>query len=238
MKSQRPAGDRAVLRAWIRANAPHVCAGIAAADAMNYGQAVAAMEDAGLDFLHFDIMDGVFCPQLTFGPGLVKSMRTRMLKDVHLMVADPLSHLESFITAGADILHVHAENQPHLHRVLSAMDTFAAQRPVLRGVAINPGTPVACLNAVLPIADLITVLAVDPGWSSTLAEEALTAKLAELRRLCAETGCDPLICIDGGITPATYPKAAALKPDLVVSGSALFRQGASVAENLSILRGR
>ncbi len=236
MTMHRPSGDCPTLKSWIRANAPHVSAGIVAADAMNYGEAIDSLEKAGLSFLHFDIMDGVFCPLLTAGPGLVKGLKTTMLKDVHLMVTDPLVHIASFVAAGADILHIHAES-PHLHHTLSEIDICAATHPILRGVALNPGTPLEALMPVLHLIDIVTILAIDPGWSTTLHEETLKKRMTALRSLLSEAGADPLICIDGGITPATYPKAAALMPDLIVSGSALFKKGATVAQNLEALRG-
>jgi ribulose-phosphate 3-epimerase len=237
--SKGDCADRAALKAWIRQTAPQVSVGLMAADAMAYGQAIRSLEAADLHFLHFDIMDGVFCPQMTAGPAIVKAASTRMFKDVHLMIADPLAHLGVFIAAGADIIHVHAESQRHLHRVLVEMDVVVAgnlsSRRILRGVALNPGTSVDCLRPVLHLVDVVTLLAVDPGWGGGGPDVALTDKIALVRKMAAELGVDPLLCVDGGITPETYPRVAALAPDVIVSGSALFKKGASVTENLRAL---
>ena len=138
--------SRETLLAWLRQNGPHISVGLLAANPMAYGAAIAELEEAGVSLLHFDIMDGVFCPQMTAGPGLVKASKTQMLMDVYLMVADPLAQLPAHIAAGADILHVHAEGMVHLHRALVAMDvpvTGAENgRKVVRSVALNPATPV------------------------------------------------------------------------------------------------
>ena len=231
--------SRETLVTWLRDNGPHLSAGLFAADAMNYGKAVADLETASTALLHFDVMDGVFCPQMTAGSGLVKAIKTSMLKDVHLMVADPLLHIPQMLTAGSDIVHVHAETMPHLHRALVALDCAVpgSERKVIRAVALNPGSPVELLKPVLHQIEMATFLAVDPGWSGGAPDAALAAKIADFRAMAAERGCDPLICIDGGITPATYADAVAMAPDIIVSGSAIFKKGRTIDENLNLLRG-
>jgi ribulose-phosphate 3-epimerase len=203
---------------------------------MAYGAAIAELEAAGNALLHFDIMDGVFCPGFTAGPPLVAASKTKMLKDVHLMVDDPLVVIPAALKAGADIVHVHPEGLAHLHRALAMLDVDVAGRPgrrVLRAVALNPATPVDVVAPVLHEIDMVTLLAVDPGWSGGAPDAALGRKVAQLRKIAAEVGADPLVAIDGGITEATIPVAAGSKPDIIVSGSAVFKAGSSVADNLA-----
>lgn len=226
---------RDTLKAFLRRTTPSLSVGLLAADAMAYGAAIAELEAAGNVLLHFDVMDGVFCPGFTAGPPLVAASKTRMLKDVHLMVADPITVIPAALKAGADIVHVHPEGLAHLHRALVLLDVDVAGRPgrrVLRAVALNPATPVDVVAPVLHAIDMVTLLAVDPGWSGGAPDAALGRKVERLRQLAAEAGTDPLIAIDGGITEATIGVAAGFHPDMIVSGSAVFKAGASVADNL------
>jgi ribulose-phosphate 3-epimerase len=230
---------RDALKAYLRRTAPSLSVGLLAADAMAYGVAVADLETAGTALLHFDVMDGVFCPAFTAGPPLIAATKTTMLKDVHLMVADPLSVIPAVLKAGADIVHVHPEGLLHLHRALAILDVDVAGRPgrrVLRAVALNPATPVDVVVPVLHEIDMVTLLAVDPGWSGGAPDAVLGRKVERLRRLASEAGADTLIAIDGGITEATIGVAAGFRPDIIVSGSAVFKAGASIAGNLEGLR--
>ncbi len=230
---------RDALKACLRRAAPSLSVGLLAADAMAYGTAVADLEAAGTVLLHFDVMDGVFCPAFTAGPPLIAATKTTMLKDVHLMVADPLSVIPAVLKAGADIVHVHPEGLLHLHRALVMLDIDVAGRAgrrVLRAVALNPATPVDVLAPVLHEIDMVTLLAVDPGWSGGAPDAPLGRKVERLRRLASEAGADPLIAIDGGITEATIGVASGFRPDIIVSGSAVFKAGASIADNLEGLR--
>ncbi|WP_370675710.1 ribulose-phosphate 3-epimerase [Pleomorphomonas sp. PLEO] len=230
---------RDALKAFLRRAAPSLSVGLLAADAMAYGSAIAELEAAGTPLLHFDVMDGVFCPGFTAGPPLVAATKTNLLKDVHLMVADPLSIIPAVLKAGADIVHVHPEGLLHLHRALVMLDVDVAGHPgrrVLRAVALNPATPVDVVVPMLHAIDMVTLLAVDPGWSGGVPDAALGRKIERLRQLATEAGVDPLIAIDGGITEATIGVAASFRPDMIVSGSAVFKAGASIADNLNGLR--
>jgi ribulose-phosphate 3-epimerase len=230
---------RDALKAFLRRTAPSLSVGLLAADAMAYGAAIAELEEAGAALLHFDVMDGVFCPAFTAGPPLVAASKTKMLKDVHLMVADPIAVIPAVLKAGADIVHIHPEGLMHLHRALVMLDVDNAGCPgrrALRAVALNPATPVDVVAPVLHAIDMVTLLAVDPGWSGGSPDAALGRKVERLRQLAAEAGRDPLIAIDGGITEATIGIAAGVRPDMIVSGSAVFRKGASIADNLAGLR--
>ena len=237
--SSEDLATRDALKAFLRRAAPSLSVGLLAADAMTYGTAISELEAAHTALLHFDVMDGVFCPAFTAGPLLVAAARTRMLKDVHLMVADPIALIPATLKAGADIVHVHPEGLLHLHRALAMLDVDVAGRPgrrVLRAVALNPATPVDLLIPVLHEIDMVTLLAVDPGWSGGAPDAALGRKVERLRQLAAEAGADPLVAIDGGITEATIGVAAGFHPDVIVSGSAVFKAGASIADNLGALR--
>lgn len=230
---------RDALKAFLRRTAPSLSVGLLAADAMDYGAAIAELEEAGSALLHFDVMDGVFCPAFTAGPPLVAASKTKMLKDVHLMVADPIAVIPAVLKAGADIVHIHPEGLTHLHRALVMLDVDGAGCPgrrALRAVALNPATPVDVVAPVLHAIDMVTLLAVDPGWSGGSPDAALGRKVERLRRLAAEAGRDPLVAIDGGITEATIGIAAGVRPDVIVSGSAVFKKGASIADNLAGLR--
>lgn len=228
--------SREALKAFLRRVAPSLSVGLLAADAMAYGAAIAELEAAGNVLLHFDVMDGVFCPGFTAGPPLIAASKTKMLKDVHLMVGDPLAIIPAALKAGADIVHVHPEGLAHLHRALAMLDVDVAGRTgrrVLRAVALNPATPVDVVAPVLHEIDMVTLLAVDPGWSGGAPDAALGRKVAQLRQIAAGIGADPLVAVDGGITEATIPVAAGFKPDIIVSGSAVFKASASVADNLA-----
>lgn len=227
---------REALKAFMRRSAPFLSVGLLAADAMAYGKAIADLEAAGTVLLHFDVMDGVFCPGFTAGPPLIAASKTKMLKDVHLMVDDPLAVIPAALKAGADIVHVHPEGLTHLHWALAMLDVDVAGqtgRRVLRAVALNPATPVDVLVPVLHAIDMVTLLAVDPGWSGGAPDAALGRKVERLRQVAAEAGVDPLVAIDGGITEATIGIAAGFQPDIIVSGSAVFKAGATIADNLS-----
>ncbi|MDD7908833.1 MULTISPECIES: ribulose-phosphate 3-epimerase [Pseudovibrio] len=231
--------SREALVAWLRSAAPHLSVGLMAANAMAYGAAVSELEQAGVNLLHYDVMDGVFCPQMTAGAGLVKATETTMLKDVHLMVDDPLSHIQAFITAGADIVHVHAEGTRHLHRALVELDVpvvgAKSDRKIIRSVALNPGSSAELVRPVIRSLEMVTLIAVDPGWSGGSPNEATAEKVKAIRTMAREAGVDPLVCIDGGITPTTFPMAAAMQADIIVSGSAVFKSGKSIADNLKSL---
>ena len=237
--SQQDLASRETLVRWLRTGGPHISVGLMAADPMAYGAAITELEDAGVSLLHFDIMDGVFCPQMTAGPGLVKASKTKMLKDVHLMVADPLAQIPGHLAAGADIVHVHAEGMIHLHRALVALDVAVvgseSGRKVVRSVALNPGTPVSILKPLLRSLEMVTLIAVDPGWPGGAPDQVIADKVTELKAMAKEQGVEPLIAIDGGINAATYSIAREMGADIIVSGSATFKAGATVKQNLDAM---
>jgi ribulose-phosphate 3-epimerase len=193
--------------------------GVTAADPLRLGEEIADLREAGVTHLHVDVMDGRFCPGLTVGPGLVAALPRDLTIDVHLMVEDPLAHLEAFVAAGAEVLTFHAEATRHPHRVLQSL----RGRGVSRGVALNPGTPLAAVEPLLDELELILVLAVNPGWSGQRFIPATADRLAAARELIG--GRDILLGVDGGVTRENIDEVVALGADVVVAGSAVFGGG-------------
>ncbi|PIE07238.1 MAG: ribulose phosphate epimerase [Rhodobacterales bacterium] len=216
-----PARDTA--RQALRRRARGISAGLFAAPLDRLGETVAAMAAWPAGIVHFDIMDGVFVPQITGGPGFVAALGGGMLRDVHLMVADPAAHVDSFADAGADLITVHAEAPgagAALAAVRAASDRLA--RPILAGLAVMPATPVGSLAPLLdPLPDCITLLALDPRDGAAPDLDSAGERLEALRKMLAPAR--PLFAIDGGVTAATIESAVRSGPDMVVSGSAIFR---------------
>jgi len=216
----------------LKAMVPAVSVGVMAADMMNLGSEVALLEKAGVRILHFDVMDGCFCPMLTAGPQLIKAVKTSMLKDVHLMINDPLPKIESYVAAGADMVTVHVEACRHPHRVLQALGQLACpsgQRP-LRGIALNPGTPLCAVEPLLGELDMVFLLAVNPGWGGQKFISSAAQRVEKLIEIIHKSGKDVLVGLDGGITKENIADVARMGADIVVTGSAVF-EGRKVEEN-------
>jgi ribulose-phosphate 3-epimerase len=212
----------------LRERAPVLSAGMLTADLLRLGEELAALESAGVTLVHIDVMDGVFCPPLTVGPPVVTAIPERFVRDVHLMIDEPLAKIDAFVDAGADILSFHLEATRHPHRVLR---TLAGS--VVRGVALNPGTPIAALEPLLDELELVLILAVDPGWSGQSFSSATAERVAQARELIADRPV--AIAVDGGITRENAGRVAELGPDIVVAGSAIF-DGGDPAENARTLQ--
>lgn len=211
----------------LRSLCPTVSVGVLAADLMKLGSELEMLERAGVGIIHVDVMDGCFCPQLTVGPVFVKALRMPLLKDVHLMIHEPLDKLETYAAAGADIITVHLESAVHIHRVLQRLGSLAhrdgAGRGIVRGLALNPGTPLEWLTApLLEEVDLITLLAVDPGWSGQRFAPTTFERLARLKEMLRLARRDILVCVDGGITRDNIAEVAAAGPDIIAGGSVVF----------------
>lgn len=214
---------------------PAISVGLLTADLGDLRSQVALMEQAGVSLLHFDVMDGCFVPMMTFGPPIVKAVQTALLKDVHLMIRDPLEKLEQYVAAGADIVTVHAESCIHIHRVLQGLGTLrnanAVERPLWRGVALNPGTPVETIEPLLEEVDILMLLAVNPGWGGQNFITATEGKLVKARKLIEAAGRRILLALDGGITRDNIGEIGRMGADILVTGSAVF-DGKTPVENV------
>jgi ribulose-phosphate 3-epimerase len=210
----------------IRAAAPALSVGMATADLSRLGEEMRLLESTGVPLVHFDVMDGRFTPILTFGPPLVAAVRTSLLKDVHLMIEDPLATVGEYVAAGADVVTIHAESTRHPHRVLQALGAMKnandPSRGLVRGVALNPGTPLESLDPLLDDCELVLLLAVNPGWGGQKFIPSTAARAAQAKQKIAASGRDVLLCIDGGVKRDNIGAIAALGADLIVTGSAVF----------------
>jgi ribulose-phosphate 3-epimerase len=191
-----------------------------AADFARLGEEVRAIEAAGADWLHLDIMDGHFVPNISFGPGLVKALRkhSAMPFDVHLMIAPADPYLAAFAEAGADWISLHPEAGPHLHRSLQTIRALGKKA----GVALNPATPVAAVEPVLDLCDLVLVMSVNPGFGGQSFIRSQLAKIAALRAMIETSGRDIALQVDGGVTAETARDCIAAGADVLVAGTAVF----------------
>ena len=203
------------------ARTPLIAPSILSADFGRLAEEVRAIEDAGCDLVHVDVMDGRFVPNLTIGPLVVKAVKQRARKplDVHLMIVEPEKYVDAFVEAGADILTVHVEASPHLHRTLQQIRKAGA-RPA---VALNPHTPLSSIENVLEDLDMVLVMSVNPGFGGQSFIPQALRKIRELRRMADERGLTDLwIEVDGGIGPKNVGEVAAAGANVFVAGSAVF----------------
>jgi ribulose-phosphate 3-epimerase len=225
--------DTTALIDRLRGAGPSLSVGLLTANLTALADDVRLLEEAGVALAHFDVMDGCFCPPLTLGPPFIKAVRTSLLKDVHLMIDEPLDKLEAYAAAGADLLTIHVESCRHPHRALQAISGLRNAndpgRPVLRGIALCPGTPVEAVEPLLDEVDLALLLAVNPGWGGQKFIASTPARFRKLRTLIGERQI--LSGLDGGVTRDNLVEVSGLGPDLIVTGSAVF-DGRNPAQNL------
>jgi ribulose-phosphate 3-epimerase len=209
---------------------------ILSADFARLGEEVAAIEAAGADWVHVDVMDGHFVPNLTIGPAVVKALRphSTLPFDVHLMISPVDSFLDAFAEAGADIITVHPEAGPHVHRTVQRIKALGK----LAGISLNPATPAKMLDYLIDDIDLVLVMSVNPGFGGQNFITSQLRKIEAVRKMIDKSGRDIRLEVDGGIDAATAPLAIAAGADVLVAGTATFRGGpVAYASNIAGLRG-
>jgi ribulose-phosphate 3-epimerase len=207
---------------------------ILSVDFLKLSQELAACESAGADWIHIDIMDGVFVPNITVGPLIVEACRrgTKLPLDVHLMIEQPERHIESFVKAGADRLTVHVETCPHLHRTLQFIQTLGARA----GATLNPSTPAVMLQPVLSMVDLVLVMTVNPGFGGQAFIPEMLPKIADFRRMLDGIASPAWLEVDGGVSEQTIPGLKAAGATAFVAGNAVFNNPQGAGAGIRALR--
>jgi ribulose-phosphate 3-epimerase len=219
------------------ANTPvQIVPSVLPADFARLGEDVAALEKAGVDRIQWDVMDGHFVPNLTFGPDVIAACRSHVQVpfEAHLMVTNPDLLLENYVEAGCELVIVHAETCQHLHRTLASIHELGARA----GVALNPSTSLEDIRHVIDLTDLVLIMTVNPGFGGQAYIATMEPKIAEARALIERSGRPVELEVDGGIGPATIAGAAAAGADVLVAGSALFRDPEGLEHAVADLRAR
>lgn len=216
---------------------PHtikIAPSILTADFGHLAEEIRAADQGGADYIHLDIMDGRFVPNITFGPLVVTAVRqvTELPLDVHLMIQEPERHIEAFVEAGANIITVHAEASVHLHRTVQRITDLGCRA----GVALNPATPIEAAREILPFIDLLLIMTVNPGYGGQRFIETSTSKLRRVRQLQADLNPICELQVDGGIYATNIDDVVRSGANVIVVGSAVFNQKASVRDNIEELR--
>ncbi|HEY0960496.1 MAG TPA: ribulose-phosphate 3-epimerase [Novosphingobium sp.] len=216
--------------------APLISPSILSADFARLGEEVRAIDAAGADWIHIDVMDGHFVPNITIGPGVVKALRPHTDKpfDVHLMISPVDAYLEAFASAGADIITVHPEAGPHVHRTVQAIRGLGKQA----GISLNPGTPAKMLDYLIDEIDLVLVMSVNPGFGGQSFISSQLRKIEAVRKMIDKSGRDIRLEVDGGVDLGTAQSCVDAGADVLVAGTATFRGGPErYAANIAALKG-